>query len=46
MIRKQGEHKYVLYTADGKQKLGTHTTKTAAERQERAVQASKHRKGK
>jgi hypothetical protein len=37
--------KYVLFTADGKRRLGTHNTRKEALAQERAVQASKHKKG-
>lgn len=43
MIRKVGD-KYVLFTKDGKKRLGTHPTRAKAEAQERAVEASKHAK--
>jgi hypothetical protein len=39
-IRKEG-NKYVLYSKDGKKKLGTHDSKAKAEAQERAIYASK-----
>jgi len=42
MIRKQANGKYVLYTKDGSRKLGTHSSKTSALKQERAIQAAKH----
>lgn len=42
MIRKVGS-KFVLYTRDGKRRLGTHATRAQAEAQERAVEASKAR---
>ncbi len=44
MIRKVAG-KYVLFTADGKRRLGTHSTRKEALAQERAVQASKHKRG-
>lgn len=40
MIKKSG-NKWILYTKDGKRKLGTHTTRKEAEAQERAVHANK-----
>jgi hypothetical protein len=39
-IRKEGD-KYVLYSKDGKKKLGTHGSKKAAQAQERAIYANK-----
>ena len=42
MIRKEGD-KYVLYSSDGKKKLGEHKTKKDALRQERAIQALKNK---
>jgi hypothetical protein len=42
MIKKEGD-KYVLYTADGKRKLGTHHSHADAERQEAAINISKAR---
>ena len=42
VIRKEGG-KWVLYTKDGKKKLGTHDSKEAALKQERAIYA--RRKG-
>ena len=45
MIRKVG-NKWVLYQKSGGKRLGTHSTKAGAERQERAIQASKARKKK
>lgn len=42
MIRKVGS-KWVLFSQDGKKRLGEHDTEAKAEAQERAVQASKHR---
>lgn len=44
MIRKVGK-KWVLYTKDGRRVLGRHSTREAAVRQERAVQAAKHARG-
>lgn len=41
MIKKIGI-KYIVYTADGKRVLGRHPNKAAAERQLRAIEASKH----
>ena len=41
MIRKRG-NKYVLYTKDGKKVLGRHSSLKKAQKQERAIQASKH----
>jgi hypothetical protein len=43
MIKKVGK-KWVLYTKDGKRRLGTHSTRAKAAAQERAVKASKHSK--
>ena len=45
MIRKVGS-KFVVYPKAGGERLGTHSTKAAAERQLRAIEASKARKGK
>jgi hypothetical protein len=46
MIRKVGG-KVVLYTADGKKRIGTHDTKKAAVAQEIAIKiAQQKRKGK
>jgi hypothetical protein len=42
MIKKQGA-KFVLYSSDGKKKLGEHTTRKDALAQERAIQANKKR---
>lgn len=36
MIKKSG-NKWILYTKDGKRKLGTHTTREEAVAQERAI---------
>ncbi len=44
MIRKEGK-KYVVRSMAGK-KLGTHSTKASADRQLRAIEANKHRRGK
>jgi hypothetical protein len=41
-VRKIGS-KYVLYTKDGSQRLGTHDSKEEAEAQEHAIQISKAR---
>ena len=38
MIKKVGS-KWVLFTKSGKRKLGTHTSKAAAQRQEKAIWA-------
>lgn len=40
MIRKIGD-KYVLFTKDGKQRLGTHTTRAQAVQQERVIEQKK-----
>lgn len=45
MIRKVG-NKYVLYSRKTGKRLGTHPSKAAAMRQERAIEASKHRQNK
>jgi hypothetical protein len=45
VIEKQGG-KYVLRSKTTGKVLGKHETKAAAQKQERAVQASKHRRGK
>jgi hypothetical protein len=42
MIRKEGD-KYILYTRDGKKKLGTHDTREDAEKQEKAIETQKHK---
>ncbi len=42
MIRKVG-NKYVLYTADGSRRLGTHATRAEAAAQEAAIKASEAR---
>jgi hypothetical protein len=39
-IKPEGD-KYVLYSKDGKRRLGTHDTKEQAEAQERAIYANK-----
>jgi hypothetical protein len=44
MIKKVGS-KWVLYDSKGKRVLGRHGSKADALRQERAIQASKHRHG-
>lgn len=44
MIRKVGRS-YVLYPRHGGKRLGTHSTRAAAEAQERAIWASKRRRG-
>jgi len=41
MIRKVGS-KFVLYAKRTGKRLGTHTTRAGAEKQERAIQARKH----
>lgn len=40
MIKKSG-NKWILYTKDGKRKLGTHSTREEAVAQERAIRAGK-----
>lgn len=45
MIKKQGS-KYVVKTKGGDRTLGTHATKAKALDQLRAIEASKHRRGK
>ena len=45
MIKKVGK-KYRLYTKDGSRALGPATTKAKALKQERAIQAAKHARGK
>lgn len=42
MIKKVGS-KWVLFTADGSRRLGTHDTEAEAQAQEHAIEASKHR---
>jgi hypothetical protein len=44
MIRHE-KGKWVLYTRDGKRKLGTHDTKAQAVRQEQAILAAQARRG-
>ena len=44
MIRKVGK-KFVLYSKKTGKRLGTHSTKAGALRQERAIEASKARGG-
>ena len=41
-IIKKVDGKYVLYPKSGGKRLGTHSSKESAEKQERAIQASKH----
>lgn len=43
MIKKSG-NKWVLYTKDGKRKLGTHATREEAVKQERAVHIAERKK--
>ena len=45
-VIKHENGKYVLYSKDGSKVLGRHATRMAAEKQERAIQASKHKRGK
>lgn len=40
MIKNSG-NKWILYTKDGKRKLGTHATREEAVAQERAIMANK-----
>lgn len=42
MIKKEGK-KYVLYSKDGKKKLGSHASRGDAKRQEAAINISKAR---
>jgi len=42
MIKKVG-NKYVLYSKDGKKKLGTFNTKSAAEKREREIKYFKNK---
>lgn len=42
MIKKSGK-KFILYTKDGKKKLGTHPTRESALAQERAIFANKEK---
>lgn len=44
-IHKDGE-KFVLMSKDGKRKLGTHTTREGAVKQEEAIKASEKRRSK
>lgn len=44
VIKQQGT-KWVLWSKDGKKKLGTYDTKEEAEERERQIQAAKHAKG-
>lgn len=41
IIRKSGD-KWILYTHDGKKKIGTHDSYASALAQEKAIQAHKH----
>jgi hypothetical protein len=43
VIRKVGK-KWVLYTATGKKRLGTHDSRASAERQEVAINLAKRRR--
>jgi hypothetical protein len=43
MIKKEGK-KFVLYSSDGSKKLGSHSSRGDAKRQEMAIQISKARK--
>ena len=45
MIKKEGE-KYILYTSDGKRKLGTHHSHADAARQEAAIKISEAKRAK
>lgn len=42
MIKKEGSE-YILYSKDGKKKLGRYKTKQAAENREKQVNYSKHK---
>lgn len=42
MIKKSG-NRWILYTKDGKRKLGTHTTRAEALAQERAITISERK---
>ncbi len=46
MIREVNKHKYEVLDSTGKKVLGTHPTHEAALRQLRAIEASKHARGK
>ena len=43
MIKKSG-NRWILYSKDGKRKLGTHATREEAVAQERAIMANKGKK--
>lgn len=43
MIKKSG-NKWVLYTKDGKRKLGTHTSRDEAVAQEKAINIAERKK--
>lgn len=43
MIKKEGE-KYVLYSKDGSKKLGTFSSRLAAQARERQINYFKHKK--
>lgn len=43
MIKKSG-NRWILYTKDGKRKLGTHATREEAQAQERAILSKKDKK--
>ena len=45
MIKKKG-NEWCVYTHDGSKELGCHPTKIQAHAQLRAIEASKHKKGK
>ena len=42
MIKHEGRH-WILYSSDGKKKLGTHSSRGDAKRQEMAINISKAR---
>ncbi len=44
MVVRKEKDKYVLYSADGTKILGTHDSKSAAAKQEQAIQIQKRRK--
>lgn len=45
MIKRQGKV-WVLYTRDGKKRLGTHPSKASAQAQETAINIAKAKRGK
>jgi hypothetical protein len=45
VIRKTGDNEWTIYSHDGKKVLGRYTSKTAAEKREKEIEAFKHMEG-